>query len=281
VSRVLPEDARVDNPPVSASGDVECDPEATPARALAIVRSPEVRLVARQEFLDDPEIVWTTDTQVAGEKLVEYAGRHCYMSFGKGRKTNQEYIRHLLEMGHGSVLEHAVYTMRMWGVSRTCTHELIRHRAGFAYSQLSQRYVDESEGRFVEPDDVASDPERHALWVAAVEPTRAAYRTLSQKIYDALDHVPEKTLRRKLARQAARAVLPNATETRIVVTANARAWRHFIEMRASEGAESEIRKLAVACLKILQVESPNLFGDYTLRRLPDGSEVAETPFRKV
>ncbi len=261
--------------------DVECDAEAAPAQPLAIARAPEVRLVARQQWIDDPDIAWTTDTAVAAEKLVEYAGRHCYMSFGKGRKTNAEYVRRLLEMGHGSVLEHAVYSLRVWGVSRTCTHELVRHRAGFAFSQLSQRFVDESEGRFIEPDEIAEDPARHALWVAAVEPTRTAYRELAQRLYDALTHVPDKTLRRKLARQAARSVLPNATETRIVVTANVRAWRHFIEMRASEHAEAEIRKLAVACLKILREEAPNLFGDYTVRTLDDGTEIAETPYRKV
>ncbi len=263
-------------PPLDDSSDAPA-----PVHPLQIVREPEVRLVARQEWVDDPDITWSTDTSVAAEKLVEYAGRHCYMSFNKGRKTNAEYVRHLLEMGHGSVLEHAVFTLRIWGVSRTCTHELIRHRAGFAYSQLSQRYVDESEGRFIEPDDVAADPQQHALWTAAVEPTRAAYRELSQRIFDALTHIPDKTLRRKMARQAARSVLPNATETKIVVTANARAWRHFIEMRATEHAEAEIRKLAVACLRLLQREAPTLFGDYTLHALADGSEVADTPFRKV
>jgi thymidylate synthase (FAD) len=266
---------------VAPPTDPDASGDAAPAAPLRIVREPEVRLVARQEWVDDPDIAWSTDTRVAAEKVVEYAGRHCYMSFGKGRKTNHEYVRHLLEMGHGSVLEHAVFTMRIWGVSRTCTHELVRHRAGFAYSQLSQRYVDESEGRFVEPNDVASDPAQHALWTAAVEPTRAAYRELSARIFVALSHVPDKTLRRKMARQAARSVLPNATETKIVVTANARAWRHFVEMRATEHAEAEIRKLAVACLRVLQAEAPNLFGDYTVRALADGSEVADTPFRKV
>lgn len=265
----------------AAVADAECDSEPAAAQPLRIVREPEVHLVARQEWLGDPDISWTTDTTVAGETLVEYAGRHCYMSFNKGRRTNASYITHLLGMGHGSVLEHAVYTFRIWGVSRTCTHELVRHRAGWAYSQLSQRYVDESEGRFIEPDDIAADAGLHAMWMASVEPTRQAYRDLSQKLYDALGTIEDKTLRRKMARQAARSVLPNATETKVVVTANARALRHFIEMRASEGAETEIRRLAIAILKVLQTEAPNLFGDYTLRELPDGTSVAETPFRKV
>jgi thymidylate synthase (FAD) len=90
-----------------------------------------------------------------------------------------------------------------------------------------------------------------------------------------------KTARRKMARQAARSVLPNATETKIFVTANARALRHFIEMRAHPAAEVEIRKLAVAVLRVMQAESPNLFGDYEIYALPDGTEAAKTPHRKV
>jgi thymidylate synthase (FAD) len=88
-------------------------------------------------------------------------------------------------------------------------------------------------------------------------------------------------LRRKRARQTARSLLPNATETKIVVTGNARAWRHFIELRASEGADTEIRVLAVKCLRLLQQEAPNLFNDYTVRQKPDGSEIVETEFRSV
>src|SRR5438270_146079 len=92
---------------------------------------------------------------------------------------------------------------------------------------------------------------------------------------------PDRTLRRKLARQAARSVLPNATETKIFVTANARALRHFIELRASRHAEVEIRKLAVKVLELMRGEAPGLFGDYQLVALPDGTFEAATPHRKV
>src|SRR5262245_53982641 len=91
----------------------------------------------------------------------------------------------------------------------------------------------------------------------------------------------DRTTRRKAARQAARSVLPNATETKIFVTANARALRHFVELRASRHAEVEIRKLAVAVLRIMQQEAPHLFGDYQLVPLPDGTFEATTPHRKV
>src|SRR5438874_10106265 len=104
---------------------------------------------------------------------------------------------------------------------------------------------------------------------------------LTEKLQEAFKDEPDKTLRRKLARQAARSVLPNATETKIFVSANARALRHFIELRGSRHAETEIRKLSVQVLKIMQEEAPNLFGDYKLVPLPDGTFEAVTEHRKV
>ena len=261
----------------------------TEPATLRIVREPSVYLVGRQvvddeaiqRFLQDHEATWQTDSEVGGEKLVEAAGRVCYMSFGMGRKTNAEYIGHLVSVGHGSVLEHAVWNFIITGVSRSFTHELIRHRAGYGYSQLSQRYVDESTADFVEPDTIAEDPELHAVWLEAIQTTHEAYKRLVEGLNKKYADMKDKTLRRKLARQAARSVLPNATETKIFVTGNARALRHFIEMRANEHAEVEIRKVAVQILKIMQVESPNVFSDYKLVPLDDGTEAADTPFRKV
>jgi thymidylate synthase (FAD) len=93
--------------------------------------------------------------------------------------------------------------------------------------------------------------------------------------------IEDRTLRRKKAREAARSVLPNATETRIFVSGNARALRHFIEMRGDQHADVEIRKVALAMLKILREESPNLFGDYALVDLPEGGQATDTPHRKV
>ena len=108
-----------------------------------------------------------------------------------------------------------------------------------------------------------------------------AYRVLADGLAAKFAHLDDRTLRRKKAREAARSVLPNATETKIFVTANARALRHFIEMRASRHAETEIRKLAVAVLRVMQTEAPNLFADYRLIELPDGTFEADTPHRKV
>jgi thymidylate synthase (FAD) len=261
-----------------------------PARDIRIIREPSVYLVGRQtvdqtfidKFLSDHGVSWQTDTEVAGEHLSEVAGRVCYMSFAKPRPGgNKVYLEHILEVGHGSVLEHAVWNFIFTGISRSLTHELVRHRAGWAYSQLSQRYVDESIAEYVEPDVIGDDPELHALWLDAVGRCHQAYVALVEKLQAKLKDEPDKTLRRKMARQAARSVLPNATETKIFVTANSRALRHFIELRGSRHAEVEIRKLAVQVLRIMQKEAPNLFGDYQLVPLPDGTFEATTEHRKV
>ena len=258
---------------------------------IRVLREPTVSLVGRQvvdeaeldRFLADHGVsTWETDTEVAGEKLIEIAGRVCYMSFARPRPGgNRTYLGHILEVGHGSVLEHSVWNFVFTGISRSLSHELVRHRAGWAYSMLSQRYVDESVAEYVEPDCIAADPELHRLWLDAVAHSHQAYKSLAEKLQETFKEEPDKTLRRKLARQAARSVLPNATETKIFVSANARALRHFIEMRASRHAEVEIRKLAVKVLEIMQREAPNLFGDYELVPLPDGTFEALTQHRKV
>src|SRR5438128_9175021 len=195
-----------------------------PGKDIRILREPTVYVVGRQvidsreldRFLADHGGSWQTDTEVAAEYLTEAAGRVCYMSFAKPRPGgNKVYLEHILQVGHGSVLEHAVWNFIFAGVSRTLTHELVRHRAGWAYSQLSQRYVDESVAEYVEPDCIAQDPELHQLWLEAVADTHKAYMRLTERLLKVFETEPDKTLRRKLARQAPRSVLPNATQTHI------------------------------------------------------------------
>src|SRR5436309_507828 len=258
---------------------------------IRVIHEPTVYVLGRQtvddaeleRFLRDHGVSWQTDSEVAAEVVCETAGRVCYMSFARPRPGgNSTYLGHIKEVGHGSVLEHAVWDLLFTGVSRSLTHELVRHRAGMGYSQLSQRYVDESVAEYVEPDVIAADPELHAVWLDAVKHAHAAYLALAEKLNAKLADpqaaaaalIPadaDRTTRRKAARQAARSVLPNATETKIFVTANARALRHFLEMRGSAWAEPEIRKLAGKLLDVLQKESPNLFSDYERKPLPDGT----------
>lgn len=267
---------------------------------LRIITDPTVYLVGQQtvcaaeldKFLADHGVSWESDSTVAAEVLCETAGRLCYLSFARPRPGgNAAYLAHIKESGHGSVLEHAVFSLLVTGVSRALTHELVRHRAGFSYSQLSQRYVDESVGEYVEPDVIAADPELHALWQAAIEQTHRTYVALAEglarKLADSefaarwLPPGSSATDRRKAARQAARSVLPNATETKIFITANARALRHFLELRGSRHADPEIRKLAGAIHEVLAGASPHLFGDYERLPLPDGTWELTTPYKKV
>jgi thymidylate synthase (FAD) len=256
--------------PVGARGYASAMPQTAP---------PGVQLVAKTEFIAPEGVPWTTDAG-GGQALAEFAGRACYQSWSKpnpATATNAGYLRHILEVGHLSVLEHGTVSFYLTGVSRSLTHELIRHRH-FSYSQLSQRYVPERDAAMVEPDVIADDPELHELFSEAAAASVKAYEALLEGLQKRFADVPDATLRRKQARQAARAILPNATETRIVVTGNYRAWRHFIAMRATEHADVEIRALAIECLRQLQREVPNVFNDFEIGKLEDGTEIASSPF---
>ncbi len=240
---------------------------------------PQIRLIGWTNFSPPDDVPWSTDAD-GGQALAEFAGRACYQSWSKpnpSTATNEGYLRHILEVGHLSVLEHGVVTFYLTGVSRSFTHELIRHRH-FSYSQLSQRYVPERTAAMVEPDVIAADPELHKKFVEATEASVRAYNDMLAGLEERFADVDNATLRRKQARQAARSVLPNATETRIVVTGNYRAWRHFIAMRATEHADVEIRQIAVECLRQLKEVAPNVFADFTVSTLGDGTEIAASPF---
>ncbi|MBF9134790.1 FAD-dependent thymidylate synthase [Plantactinospora sp. S1510] len=240
---------------------------------------PQVKVIAWTQFEPPEDVPWSTDAD-GGQALAEFAGRACYQSWRKpnpATATNAGYLAHILEVQHLSVLEHGTVTFYFTGVSRSFTHELVRHRH-FSYSQLSQRYVPERDAAMVEPSVIAEDAELHKRFVEATEASLRAYNDLLEGLERRFADVENPTLRRKQARQAARAVLPNATETRIVVTGNYRAWRHFVTMRASEGADVEIRELAVECLRQLQRVAPNVFADFTISKLPDGTEIATSPY---
>jgi thymidylate synthase (FAD) len=233
-----------------------------------------VRLIAWTHFEPPDDVAWSTDAE-GGQALAEFAGRACYQSWSKpnpATNTNATYLAHILEVGHLSVLEHASATVYLSGVSRSFTHELVRHRH-LSYSQLSQRYVPSADAEMVEPDIIAGDPQLHEQFVAATRASLDAYAKLLAGLEQRLPPSAHKQ-----ARQAARAVLPNATETRIVVTGNYRAWRHFIATRASELADVEIRAVAVAILRELRTVAPNVFADFTITALRDGTEIAASPF---
>jgi thymidylate synthase (FAD) len=259
------------------------DPYVTKAKVYLLGRQAVVEdELAR--FLSDEGLQFSTDASEAAEVLSEIAGRTCYMSFGKGRKSNQEYLENILASKHGSVLEHAVWNLLITGVSRALTHELVRHRAGFGYSQLSQRYVDESDARYVVPPLYQQNEELRAKWQQTVDVLRQAYEDLATATTDFVQQQhPEMSPRdrRKWARQAARSILPNACETKIFVTGNSRAWRHFLELRGSVHADTEIRLLAVEAARVLTKESPNIFHDVEIIDELDGMPSVRVQHSKV
>lgn len=442
---------------------------------MEIFRSPRVTLIGRPQFVEPAHLPVTWQGESSdGERLAEFAGRLCYMSqHNPANRTTAEYLTNILKQGHGSVFEHAQYVLLLEGISRSCSHELVRHRAGFGYclagdteiysehhwagkrdgarrrtireifemtrtphgrsrlkllrlrcldeatgtftagcvravassgvrpvfkveledgkmitcskdhrfltpsgwqrledivglgmsgeklatwtrrnatliveareeprpqelspwasdsrtalavcinavairrivsvtcageqetydiemegphhnfvangivthnSQLSQRYVDESHAAFVMPPAMQGDAELEQEWEAQVAAAQSAYVTAVEHLMTRYEWVESKVHRRKMAREAARSVLPNATEVKIVVSANVRAWRTMLELRLGEGAELEIRRLAVAILKVLTAEAPHLFGDFEIYRADDGADAGRVGFHKV
>lgn len=193
------------------------------------------------------------------DTLVEFAGRSCYQSWQRpnpATATNEGYLANILKQGHFSVLEHASATFYVQGVSRALTHELIRHRH-LSYSQLSQRFVNEG-GR---EDNLVLPPAAHDDMAAAMIHQRA--HDQAHLIYnDLVAHYTSKGLPRKQAREAARAVLPNQQETKIVVTGNMRAWRDVIAKRNDPAADAEIQRFAAEVLRQLKTVAPNMFQDF-------------------
>lgn len=250
---------------------------------MKIWDKPLITLVARQLFMLPSHIKWDVPQAAygggpSGEALSEFAGRLCYLSFGegevdghasvKGRTVTDEYFANILDTRHGSVLEHAVWSILFEGVSRSFTHELVRHRAGFGFSQLSQRFVDESDVGFVIPplimmlDDYQSHP-GFQRWKSANSDAVVVYKDMVAGLEKDIHPLAfgGGTMRKKRIREAARSVLPNDAETKILVTGNARAWRNFIEQRGNPTADMEMVRAAEATLNIVSTEAPAIFQD--------------------
>lgn len=238
---------------------------------------PDVTLLARPVFgeahraflrahLPPEDAYWQEDSNATdAERLVEFAGRVCYLSFGRHQssRTNAEYIANLIRRGHDSVLEHAAWTFVLAGVSRAFTHQLVRHRVGFSYSQLSQQYHDERAATMVRPAEIDRSPRAAAAWDAAIATTQSAYATIASELgLDKPGSLPAET--RRALRSAARSVLPNAVESLVVVTANARAIRHFLRLRGGIEGDPEMRLVAAALLNTLRPEGPALFADFVV-----------------
>jgi len=273
------------------------------------VTEPQVKLISRPvididgltTFLDVHNITWPefqrklSSNIDLGDRDAEYipemAGRICYMSFPskdkeqKGR-SHEDHIKHLIEIGHFSVIEHCNFGFVTWNISRSLSHEFVRHRIA-SYSQLSQRYVDSSDVKFIIPPSIQElekeFPEHPSInkWKEHCIKSKLLYTELTETLSELYKDVPDKTEKRKLARQTARSILPNCTETKIFFTMNTRSLRHFLSLRASAAADREIRLLAIKIYKIMFQEFPLLMHGIELIKLPDGTEAIRNSFRET
>ncbi|WP_066922991.1 FAD-dependent thymidylate synthase [Methylobacterium sp. CCH5-D2] len=228
------------------------------------------------------------------DALPEFGGRFCYRSWEQGR-ARPDYLRNIVEMQHGSVLHHSTISFAISGVSRSLSLELLRHHAGADPSQESQRYVDAKDVRFVVPPLVAAiagaDDAESVLLEFQGECARAlqAYATLQARL-TCLTHPSTpggeigrklNTMRKKRILEAARAHLPNSAETRLLWTMNLRAARHVCALRGGEGADLEIRRLAVTFTRALKELAPLTFYDFEVYEAADGFEATRCLHPKV
>ncbi len=215
-----------------------------------------------------------------GELVVEFGGRACYRSWEPGLNANvtkvrtdqREYFANILRSAHGSVLEHANYSFALRSVSRVFTHELVRHRAGSAFSQESLRYVRLTDIGFRVPP--ALEPVRDQV-LALVERLEEFQISAAAELGIDEEGVPFHV--KKEVTSALRRLAPIGLSTDIIWTANARTLRHVIEMRTAPGAEEELRLVFDRIARIMQAEAPGLFQDFVCQ--DDGSWVPE--HRKV
>jgi len=194
-------------------------------------------------------------------RLIEFAGRACYNSYDKGRDS-AAFHAHLRAVDHLSVIEHASLSFHISGISRGCSHELVRHRVGVAISQRSTRYVDESESEW------CWHPALLKIWIQ--EEGVAAFQQQARALYRGLVEKLEPKVGRKQARGAARGVLGNALSTELVYTCNLRALRHIIALRATDAADAEIRLLAVAMHAAALPYCPEWLSDFEEYPAVDG-----------
>jgi thymidylate synthase (FAD) len=232
--------------------------------------APDVRVIARTAFLGMPEDIleqWKTDFGTWDQDdpddhhpkyLIEAAGRNCYHSWANpASRTNADYIANVMAQGHESVLEHVLYGFHVRGVSRTLTHELVRHRVGVAISQRSQRYVDESDAAFVLPPGLR-DPALVEVWAEGCRQSLEDYRRIVVGLSaDPAFRDPSTGRPRiKQIREVARAVLPGCVATDMVWSCNVRELRHIMRLRGSHHADREIRRFVVALYRLVAPDNP-------------------------
>jgi thymidylate synthase (FAD) len=244
---------------------------------LYILSRPTLDVREMDRFLDDEATEWKRSANAKdAEEIIEFAGRICYLSFGERQspKSNREYVRNLIKQGHESVLEHASWTFLLTGVSRAFSHQFVRHRVGFSFSQLSQQYHDETSAKFVIPEEVKINPKLKELWLQLIDQLRRGYQSISNDLSTAaIKRPPSSKEAHRSIRSAARSILPNATETKLVFTANGRALRHFLSLRGAITGDLEMRTVSALIYQRLNVEAPVLASNFELRTHEDGHPI--------
>lgn len=223
------------------------------------------------EYLRDNDIAWRPDSpNTSAESLTEFAGRICYESWSKEdgtfenknisrvREGNSTYIGNILKSGHGSVLEHSTVTLLLNEVSRVCTHELVRHRAGTAVSQTSERYVRCDDIKIYIPEIIGENEAAKKVFTDITQQIEEAVHQL-ESIYD-IDNIPDFSTK-KILTSAFRRIAPNGKTCNIVFTANHRALRHIIELRTSIHAEIEIRVVFDQVARLMKNRFKNIYQD--------------------
>ena len=240
---------------------------------MFLIARPQVDLDGMRGYLDDVGGTSWLERRLEeaggapnpGELLVEFGGKACYRSWEPGlnpnvtrvRSERREYLENILRSAHGSVLEHASYSFALRNVSRVFTHELVRHRAGSAFSQESLRYVRLSDIGFRVPP--ALEPLRGQV-LAIVEQLEEFQREAAQTLRLDDDGVPFHV--KKEVTSALRRLAPIGLSTDIIWSANLRTLRHVIEMRTADGAEEELRSVFDEVAQIMVAEAPLLFQDF-------------------
>lgn len=239
-----------------------------------------------QAFLDHIGVPdWNTDAPSDAERLCEAFGRLCYRSFEPGlnpnvtkvREGNAPYLSHILKVGHGSILEHAVLNFIFADVSRVFTHELVRHRAGTAISQESLRYVRLDRLSAYVPCHIHEHEEGMEIFCKTMEQLEEVQRNLARAF--AIEDETKFDRKKKLT-SAFRRVAPIGLATTVAWSCNFRTLRHVIEMRTAPDAEEEIRLVFGMVYDAVKDLYPNLLGDYEVTMV-DGFPWVQTPHRKV
>lgn len=228
---------------------------------------------------------WSTDALSDSERLCEVYGRLCYRSFEPGlnpnvtrvRKGNANYLGHVLEVGHGSVIEHAVLNFVFADVSRVFTHELVRHRAGTAISQESLRFVRLDRLSAYVPSHIKEDEKGLEVFGRTLEHLESVQRELAET-YAIEDE--KKFDRKKKLTSAFRRVAPEGLATTIGWSCNFRALRHVIEMRTAPDAEEELRFVFGKVYEAVKDRYTSLMGDYEVE-VVEGLPWIRTPHKKV